>query len=245
MLSKGEFDEVNAKAAAGDADAQLRMAIHHLTDTIEGPDPGKAEKWLERAASKGNALAGELRSAWPERPQHNSQPTNQRSGQLANCMLVSGIALLFVLVWVVESHGWLEKAQAGFVRTPELASKNMGLPIGGTWDGYFIEGGNQTKFTLVITESGSTLAGTMRERGERSTAQTSDVSGTRNGTQISLVKRYRSNGSSVVYRGNVNSDATAIDGAWIAGNLYGPWHVSRVQIPRGPKHKRSPESTQH
>lgn len=245
MLSKNEFETVNAKAAEGDPDSLMRMAVHYLTDTVNGPDLCTAHKWLERASAAGNAVAHQLRSASQEPVQSDLRGTQKRFWLLPACILVLGVTLICLLVWIANANEWLNRAGEAFGQTSEASNQSGEIPISGAWQGYYIQNGSQTNFTLTITESGSSISGTVRERTGHSNVRASDISGSRHGTQIELIKSYRSNGTRVSYDGNLDPAATTIDGTWVAGNLSGRWHASRAQLSNERKGKRGAGSTAH
>lgn len=95
--------------------------------------------------------------------------------------------------------------------------------LSGMWQGlYSYSDGYSVPFVATLLQIGESLSGTIDE--PRSDGGPSDqrmvakVDGTRNGAMLNFTKRYDGTNASydrpVLYEGNVNADATEIDGRW-------------------------------
>ena len=108
----------------------------------------------------------------------------------------------------------------------------------GVWDGLFSYPRlyKPTPFTAVLFETGSALSGTIHEvstNGRRAGQMLeASVDGRRSGSEVHFVKIYpegmSNHGRPVDYVGQVNADATEIEGTWtIPGNWSGKFLMIR------------------
>jgi hypothetical protein len=92
----------------------------------------------------------------------------------------------------------------------------------GTWDGTFVQPRvGMVTFVATLIESGGALGGSVTEPcltpGCPLSTHNASIAGHRSGSAVSFVKRYEPPGygyDTVSYEGQVNAEATEIDGRW-------------------------------
>jgi hypothetical protein len=89
----------------------------------------------------------------------------------------------------------------------------------GIWNGlYTYPDGKSVAFVATLIESGSSLSGTTHERGLLGNTAYATLSGSRQESAVSFIKKYAKHrllyANPVVYEGSLNGDATEIEGRW-------------------------------
>lgn len=109
-----------------------------------------------------------------------------------------------------------------------MSASNGAISLTGRWHGRYtyLDGGEGESFICDLIELGDSLTGTTFEvsdfgddhQGRRSAT----ITGSRNGAHVSFVKHYvpgHGHEQPIYYTGDVNDDATEIDGTWLISRL--------------------------
>jgi hypothetical protein len=94
----------------------------------------------------------------------------------------------------------------------------------GIWNGlYTYPDGKSVAFVATLIESGSSLSGTTHERGLLGNTAYATLSGSRQDSAVSFIKKYEKHRflykNPVVYEGTLSSDCMEIEGRWAIGKI--------------------------
>ncbi|WP_375313151.1 hypothetical protein WHZ77_07860 [Bradyrhizobium sp. A5] len=115
----------------------------------------------------------------------------------------------------------------------------MSEDLSGVWDGTYLQPGTgMVTFTATLVESNGALSGDVTEPCSNPRCplrtHTASITGHRSGNAVSFVKRYEPPGfgfDTVHYDGEVNGDATEIDGRWRLAHESGSFLMIRATKP--------------
>ena len=98
--------------------------------------------------------------------------------------------------------------------------------LNGTWLGTYWQGGNPTRFEMVLLQSGNSISGSILDDGYLGEAK---LSGEVVGRRIRFSKRYfTSSPTPIDYAGTVSEDDDYIQGQWTINRFdAGPWEARR------------------